>query len=84
MMLNTAIVARTRKPPAEASKRVSTSPCTMRWGPSNSSGGTVRCEKRGAAGAYRVPARDAVTGSLAAPRRRRIGDWAIRTVSTRP
>ena len=34
-------------------------------------------------GAYQVPARDTVRRSLAAPWRRRIGDWAARTVSTR-
>jgi hypothetical protein len=33
MMLNTAIVARARKPPAKASKRVSTGPSTMRRRP---------------------------------------------------
>jgi hypothetical protein len=69
MMLNTAIVARTRKTPAEARKKVSTGPSTIRW----------RADRQGV---YRVPARDAVRRSLAAPKRRRMGDWAVRTVST--
>jgi hypothetical protein len=45
---------------------------------------TCGARSAGAVGAYQVPARDAVTRSLAAPWRGRIGDWAVRTVSTRP
>jgi len=37
MMLNTAIVARTRKTAAEASRKVSTGPSTIHWRP------TARC-----------------------------------------